>query len=228
MKNLQFEIDCYSVPREFDKLRIVENSGELFLAGEIDIIDSKGTLWDTYSVEIKGSERYPLSFPKLFEVGDAFPKIADWHVYESNDKSCCIDVPMNEKIICKDGLHIMDYIKRFAIPYLANQSYRKREGYYPFGEYSHGIVGRIEYYQEKLKAKSPSDFIKMFTLIINDFDPVRTAFCPICEKSKFRKCHRSAFKELSFVKEFLIYDMSVLDPFFKANPNIKLPMPKAK
>jgi hypothetical protein len=228
MKNFQFESDICVIPQEFNKLKIVEYSGEQFLSGELEIIDAKGVLWDVYNVEIKGSEKYPYCFPKLFEVGGTFPKIVDWHVYEHDDKSCCVDVPMSEKIICKDGLHIKDYIKRFAIPYLANQTYRKREGYYLFGEYSHGVFGRIEYYQEKLKAKNPTDLIKMFTLILKDFNPVRTALCPICGKSKFRKCHRSAFKELSYVKEFLIYDMLVLDPFFKANPNFKLPIPKAK
>jgi hypothetical protein len=223
MKNEQFENDIKNVPSLFTKLIIEVSEGEQFLTGELDIVDSTGKLWDTYSVELKGSVKYPQTFPKLFETGDAFPKIVDWHVYE-DDKSCCVDVIPNEIILCKDGLQVVDYIQRFAISYLANQSFRKREGYYLYGEYSHGIFGRIEFYQSKLKAKSPADLLKMFELIIRGYNPERTAFCPFCYKVKFRKCHRDAFRELENIKAFLYYDgLQQLIPFFTSNPDYKLP-----
>lgn len=223
MKNEQFDNDLKIVPDIFRKLSIIESEGEKILKGELDIIDTSGVLWDTYHIEIKGSENYPYCFPKLFETANAFPKIVDWHVYEFNDKSCCIDVPPNELIICKDGLNVVDYIQRFVIPYFANQSFRVREGYYLYGEYSHGILGRIEFYQKKLKAKSPAELISMFDLIIKNFNPARTAYCPFCPKIKFRKCHRNVFRELTNVKGFLAYDGLALIPFFKANPEYKLP-----
>jgi hypothetical protein len=222
MKNNSFENDIKLVPNVFDKLKIVDHEGEQFLHGQLDIIDDSGKLWDTYTIEIKGSEGYPTMFPKLYETGDSFLKIADWHVYEE-DKSCCVDVTPNEIILCKDGLNIVDYIKRFAIPYLANQTFRKREGYYLYGEYSHGIFGRVEYYQSKLKAKNPTELIRMFDLIIKDYNPSRPAFCPFCNKTKFRECHRNAFRELQNVKRLLYQDGVKLIPFFKANPDYKLP-----
>ena len=100
MKNVQFENDISVVPNLFNKLKIIEEVGEKFLRGEIDIVGSTGKLWNTYSIEIKGSDSYPLSFPKLFETAAAFPKNADWHVYE-NDFSCCVDVLPNEILLCK-------------------------------------------------------------------------------------------------------------------------------
>lgn len=223
MKNDCFENDIELVPSVFDKLKIVDHEGEKILRGQLDIIDDTGTLWDTYTVEIKGSEGYPNMFPKLYETGDSFLKIADWHVYE-NDKSCCVDVTPHEIILCKDGLNVVDYIKRFAIPYLANQTFRKREGYYLYGEYSHGILGRLEYYQSKLKAKNPTELIKMFDLIIKDYNPPRPTFCPFCQKTKFRECHRNSFRELQNVKGLLCADGIKLIPFFKANPDYKLPL----
>jgi len=227
MKNEKFEDDITTVPAIFNKLSIVEMYGEQVLKGELDIVDASGKLWDTYQIEIKGSDSYPLGFPKLFETADAFPKIVDWHVYEFDDKSCCIDITPNEILLCKDGLHVAEYIHRFAIPYLANQSFRIREGYYLYGEYSHGILGRIEYYQSKLKAKNPKELIQMFDLIIKGYNLNRTAYCPFCHKMKFRKCHKDIFKELSVIKEFLAWDGSEqLIPFFKANPDYKLPQSK--
>lgn len=222
MKNVPFENDILGVPELFNKLSIVEENEEQFLKGSLDIIDGTGKLWGTYEVEIKGSESYPYAFPKLYETNDAFPKNADWHVYE-NDLSCCVDVTPNELIICKEGLNIVDYIKQYAIPYFANQTYRIREGYYLYGEYSHGILGRLEFYQNKLKAKSPTELIKMFDLIIKDYNPDRRAYCPFCHKEKFRRCHRNAFKELQMIKGLLASDGLALLPFFRANPDFKLP-----
>lgn len=222
MKNEQFENDIITVPSLFSKLQIIESGGEKFLKGEIDIIDKSGKLWDTYQIEIKGSDSYPYRFPKLFETSNAFPKIADWHVYD-DDKSCCVDVPPNEVIICKEGLNVIDYIQRMTIPYFANQSFRKREGYYLYGEYSHGILGRLEFYQSKLKAKSPAELIGMFDLIIKDYSPPRTAFCPFCAKVKFRQCHKKPFRDLRIVKGDILNDALTLLPFFKANPEFKLP-----
>lgn len=222
MKNVQFEEDILLVPELFDKLNIVEENEERFLKGSLDVIDGTGKIWGTYEVEIKGSESYPSAFPKLFETNNAFPKNADWHVYE-DDFSCCVDVTPNELIICKEGLNIVDYIKQYAIPYFANQTYRIREGYYLYGEYSHGIIGRLEFYQSKLKAKSPTELIKMFDLIIKDYNPDRRTMCPFCHKEKFRRCHRDAFKELQMIKGLLANDGLALLPFFRANPDFKLP-----
>lgn len=222
MKIAQFENDILLVPDRFKKLNIVEENGEFFLKGTLDIIDETGKLWDAYDVEIKGSKNYPNAFPKLFETDNAFPKNANWHVYE-DDLSCCVDVTPNELIICKDGLHVVEYINQYVIPYFANQTYRRKEGYYLYGEYSHGILGRLEFYQSKLKAKNPSQLIKMFDLIIRDYNPDRRAYCPFCHKIKFRHCHRAAFKELQLIKGFLASDALALLRFFRVNPEFKLP-----
>jgi len=223
MKNVQFEEDILLVPEVFDKLSIVEENEERFLKGSLDIIDGTGKVWETFQVEIKGSESYPYAFPRLYETNNAFPKNADWHVYE-NDFSCCVDVPMSEKIICKNGLNVADYIKQYAIPYFANQTYRIREGYYLYGEYSHGILGRLEFYQSKLKAKNPAELIKMFDLIIKDYNPDRRAMCPFCYKEKFRRCHRDAFRELQAIKGYVAQDGLNLLEILKANPNYQLPI----
>lgn len=223
MKNVQFEKDILLVPELFDKLSIVEENEERFLKGSLDIIDGTGKVWETFQVEIKGRESYPYSFPKLFETNNAFPKNVDWHVYE-NDFSCCVDVPMNEKIICKNGLTVSDYIKHHAIPYLANQTYRIREGCYLYGEYSHGIFGRIEFYQSKLRAKNLTELIKMFDLIIKDYNPDRRTMCPFCHKEKFRRCHRDAFREMQIIKNYLKYDKPILLKILAIVPNYKLPM----
>lgn len=222
MRNIQFENDILLVPEVFDKLIIVEESEEQFLKGSLDIVDETGKIWGTYEVEIRGSQGYPYAFPKLFVTNNAFPRNADWHVNES-DFTCCVDVPMSEKITCKNGLNVADYIKQYAIPYFANQTYRIQEGYYRHGEYSHGLLGRLEYYQRKLKAKNLAELIKMFDLIMKDYSPDRRAMCPFCKKEKFRSCHRDAFRDLQFVNEFLVKDGLIFLKILEENPSYKLP-----
>ena len=223
MKNAQFEKDILAVSEIYSKLAIAESGGEKILKGALDVVDNDGRIWDTYQIEIHSSEEYPYLFPKLFETGNSFPKIVDWHVYESDDKSCCVDVTPNEILICKKGLSVLEYIQRFAIPYLANQTYRKREGYYLYGEYSHGILGRIEFYQSKLKAQSFLQLIQMIVLILKGYKPARTAICPFCHKSKFRKCHKQAFAELKDAGVILSYDIGKLHKMHLAFPDFKLP-----
>lgn len=188
----------------------------------MDIIDGTGKVLETFQVEIKGSKSYPYAFPKLYETNNAFPKNVDWHVYV-DDFSCCIDVPMNEKIICQNGLNVVEYIKQFAIPYLANQSFRRREGYYLYGEYSHGFMGRLEFYQSRLKASSPMQLLQMFKFIIQGFDPDRRATCPFCSKEKFRRCHRDVFRDFKTIKYYIVQDGSFLLKILKINPNFQLP-----
>jgi len=223
MKNEQFKKDIEIVPNSYPSLSIISRDGNKILKGELEIIDNNGKCWEVYNVEIKASSDYPNRFPKLFEVGNAFPKIADWHVYE-NDESCCVDVTPNEILICKNGLSVLEFIKRFTIPYLANQKFRELEGYYLYGEYPHGIFGRIMFYQSKLKAKSPQELIQMFDLIIKGYSPNRRVFCPFCKKEKFRRCHKNAFEELKAIDSFLHFDAKEqLLPFFINNPKYELP-----
>ena len=106
----------------------------------------------------------------------------------------------------------------------ANQLFRIREGYYLYGEYSHGIKGRLEFYQSKLKAKSPAQLITMFDLILKDYNPDRREICPFCHKEKFRRCHRDSFREMQQIKEYVAQDGLTLLKILKAKPDFKLPL----
>lgn len=219
MKNNQFEKDIQGIPFEFNTLKIVEENYEYFLKGSLEIKDSTGKIWDTYHVEIKGSKNYPFTFPLLYETSNLFPKNPDWHV--NSDNTCCIDVTPAELLICKNGLEVNEYIKRFAIPYLANQSFRIREGYYLHGEYAHGFLGHLEYYQKKLNPQNLLQLLQMFDLILRDFNPDRTTLCPFCKQTKFRKCHRPAFQELQAIKKQIADDRQKLIEILNNNPLLR-------
>lgn len=216
MRNYKFEEDIKLVPVIYKKLHLITNDNESFLNGELDIIDDSGIHWETYNVDIKASESYPFTFPKLFETGNSFPHIIDWHV--NKDDSCCVDVTPNEILICNRGLNVADYINKFAIPYLANQSYRRKEGFYKNGEYAHGASGIIQFYKSKLKPKNSYELIKMFNVFLNGYSINRKEYCPFCKKTKFRNCHKLIFGELEPTKRFLLYNKGVIYEEILNNP----------
>ena len=67
-------MDFGGIPKLYSGLSIVQENGEKFLQGSLDIVDNTGKLWATYEIEIKTSPKYPVRFPKLYETGNAFPK----------------------------------------------------------------------------------------------------------------------------------------------------------
>lgn len=214
--NLHFERDIQEVILQYPNFKIADN-GERYLNGILDISDDKKQLWGTYEIEIKASENYPQAFPNVFEISNSFPKNPDWRVY--SDNSCCFDVPESELITCKDGLKVIDFIPKILIPYFANQKFRELNGYYLHGEYSHGILGRIEFYRALLNPKSNEQLIQMLFSIINGYNSNRQAMCPFCN-IKFRKCHRNAFEKLSKIKYEVKTDCQLFLKYFLTNKNI--------
>lgn len=165
------------------------------LRGWLSIIDKDGKHWDDYEMEIHVSDRFPYEFPTLYEVSNKIPKIGDWHIYEDT-LSCCIKILPEEIARCRDGITVTDFIREEVIPYLFNQTHRRKEGYYVNGEYSHGLLGIFEYYSAVLRTRNWNEVIFLLKVIAKVEQPSRTAICFCGKKVKFRNCHKEAFNKL--------------------------------
>lgn len=179
------------------------DDGNDVLIGDLPIIDKNGKLWDRYRIKIHANIDFPNSrFPKLFEISNKFPKIADWHVYL--DESCCITVLPKENIACKRGINLVKYVQEWVVPYFANQTFRIKEGYYKNGEFGHDLLGTFEYYSSLLKTNNIKNiiFILDYSLRFKKID--RTQFCFCGSLKKYRKCHKSAMKEIWEIDEDII------------------------
>ena len=113
MKNEKFEEDIISIPEIFNKLSIVELDGEKILKGELDIIDTTGKPWDTYQIEIKGSDGYPYSFPKLFETAKRRAvNMGNQKISESDYEAALDEIGWT---VCEDlNLELRDIVKDSA------------------------------------------------------------------------------------------------------------------
>ena len=194
-----FAAEAETIIKQYPKLNLIEKSGIKLLSGEIDLIDELGVLLDTYQLEISPSDGYPFMFPKVFETGGKLPVNIDWHVYE-DDGRCCIKIPPEETLICINGITLHDFIKNELIPYLFNQTYRRENGYY-INERSHGVIGLVEYYGEKLNTSNVTEIIRLLGFILNKSEPDRVAQCFCGKNEKYRRCHREAFRLLSQIKK---------------------------
>jgi hypothetical protein len=192
--------------RIYPKLKRKLTNGGYVLAGQLDIVDSNGKLWDSYQIEIRYEEGFPYRFPSLYETNDKIPKIGDWHIYEDT-LSCCVKVKPAEIIRCVNGITITEYIKEEVLPYFFNQTHRRLEGYYVNGEYGHGLAGIYQFYSEELRTgKDIQRTLRLMHFIATHHRPDRTSKCFCGSGLKFRNCHREIFDRLKLIGEQVLLE----------------------
>ncbi len=181
------------------------NDGTVIIQGELDIVDQTGKFWESFQIEIHPSDGFPYRFPSVFEIGGKIPRIADWHVYEDT-QSCCLAVDPEERLLCKNGISLTSFVKDHVLPYFFNQTFRRIEGHYKNGEYSHGIKGVYEFYDEVLKTNGNlRETVRLLLKIADAEKPGRTHDCFCGAKKKFRKCHRAAYEKLLPLGKKILY-----------------------
>lgn len=200
-----FVTQLNSVVQKYPHLEIVSENGEKLLRGNLDIVDENGRKWESYLMEIKYKEGFPYRYPKVYELSNKIPKIANWHIYK--DGSCCIDVPPSEIIKCKNGITVIGFIESELFPYLFNQTHRRVEGYYVNKGYSHGLIGIYEFYSGKLATGNKvRKTLELIYYIANNSRLNRSNKC-FCGSGKlFRKCHMQAFDELKKLGKSYLLD----------------------
>ena len=181
----------------FPELKLSCRDGCLpYLEGSVNLFDKNGLVYDTYNIRIECSKDYPGTFPWVYEVAGRLPANIEWHVY--SDGHFCICTPVEEHIYCRKGITLVQFITAHVIPYLHNQSFREREGYF-LNERSHGDLGVVEYFYQKLGTKSLPEIIKILKFIDRCAEPSRTSTCFCGKRKKYRHCHRTGYRDLKLL-----------------------------
>jgi hypothetical protein len=205
--------DIKEVISNFKDLKYELKNGLSYLVGKIDIYDNSGNIYyDTFDIEIIIPKNYPFGFPKLFEIGDKIPKIPDRHIY-TNDHSCCVCILQIAEMEARNGISIFNYIKKYVIPFFANQIYYENKKEWANGDYKHGFNGILQYYEEILETSQ----IEIIYSLINTFRNNKISRNEICfckSGKKFKKCHLSIFDKLSNIpKERLNLDFIDIEKY---------------
>ena len=174
-----------------------EENGHPFIYGEIQLTDAANELFDSYLIKIVPTDNYPLSFPQVFEKGGRMPINVDWHVFP--DGHCCLMSIPQETLTCKKGITLVWFIEQEVIPYFYHQKHRELYGYF-LKERSHGSKGHIEFFQEKFNTTDLSFIVKMLLFMSKKKEPKNSDKCFCGSISKYKKCHRSLFREFQLFK----------------------------
>lgn len=179
-----------------EQYNLVLEEGPLRLQGVLSLFDNEGGLIENYHISIIPNENYPNSFPLVYETGGKLPHNIDWHIYP--DGHFCIKSLIDELIICNKGISLLSFIEDQIIPFLFNQKYRELYGHF-INERSHGNRGNIESLQDLFKTKNLSIIKKCLQYILSRKHPNRTDMCFCGSKTKYRKCHRSIYQQMSLL-----------------------------
>lgn len=184
--NVLFQRELKGVIEKYPNLTIHTKNRLGYLKGILDIHDKNGQILGQYSIEIFESEGYPYRFPKLYEVGGEIPSLPDWHKYDNG--LCCLCVVQEEILSCYKGINLVFFIEKIAIPYFANQIFRKSEGRY-LNEYSHGLKGYMEFYSDLFKSSDINQWELFSDYCFNKPSMGRNESCYCGSGEKFKKCH---------------------------------------
>ena len=203
-----FQKELPLVLKKYPNLVLKSKNQKAYLKGILDISNEDGEILGNFSVEIYSTEKFPYRFPVLYEVGGDIPSHPDWHKY--NDDSCCLTVQPEEIIICKHGITIISFIEKIAIPYFANQLYRKSEGKY-LNEYPHGKDGFKVFYTALFKSDDYSFWLKCLEQTFNSKKIGRNDQCYCNSGQKFKNCHLAVEEKLQILgKNKVLTDIKII------------------
>jgi hypothetical protein len=177
----QYEV---ALPR-FTKLQLpILINGEWTIDGSIDIIDLDGEYWDTFDVRITVPKSYPARLFELEETGERIPKTQEWH----NNVKCCLSTPAVMYSEMAGDLTLINWLDKFAHPYLANSLYKIKTGHYANEEFEHGTPGIIQGYQKVFRTSDVLVLIEQLELLTGSKILERNSRCFCNSGKKYKKC----------------------------------------
>lgn len=185
----------------FPQLKKVVGSDDDFLKGILDIPNDEGEVIGSFMIEIKNHEEFPYRFPILYETAGDIRNEADWHKYP--DHSCCITVEPDERLICRNGITVLEFIERHVIAYFANHHHRLITGQYKNGEYAHGLPGIRQFYADLFKTPDMGKWIEYYKHVFHEksIDIGRNDQCFCGSGKKYKFCHDKVFQDLKWLGE---------------------------
>ena len=119
--------------------------GQTEIAGAFPVVGVDGEVVDRFNIVITIPSTYPAELPIVREVGRRIPRTADRHVF--TDGTSCIMYPDDRWRCFPEGSTLMEYLQGPVHNYFLGQSYYEECGEWPMGEWGHGFLGVLEYYQ---------------------------------------------------------------------------------
>ncbi|MFI5200955.1 MAG: YecA family protein [Candidatus Kapaibacterium sp.] len=187
-----------------------DESARLIVEGELPLPDDSGGVFTSFRIKMIYPKEFPFAFPIVQETGGRIPMDkGDRHI--SGDKSLCVTAPLNERLICKNGLiSSLRFVETILKPYLACQVQFELDpkSAFPRGQYAHGTDGKKEAYCDIFKKGDKWETVRRgIKLIIASAKIQRNDRCFCGSGLKVKDCHIETLEKLKSVgSEFLRKD----------------------
>ncbi len=180
--NLYYDANSHKILGELDFCAVYDQgSGKVTIANLAEETDF--LIQDVFEIEIYLDDFDVNGWPKVFEVGGKYRRIAekckvpiiDLHIYPHN-RACCLGLKYRDR----QRLCVEDFLHELVIPFFYRLSYTDKFGIDRarkdlWGEYSHGDRGEIEH------------FLEIMNIVRHN--PSRNDPCPCGSGKKYKKCH---------------------------------------
>lgn len=172
---------------------VLAGPGQAHVRGGFPVRSADGKEVDHYLVRIELPDDYPDALPIVFEVGERIPRIADRHINPGG--SACVMLPDDRWRSFPPGARFRQFLDGPMHQFFLAQSLVELGEPWPFGQWSHGAKGRLEYYQS-LFSTTDFDVIKRTLGLLAKLDFKPHVACPCGRGRRVRECCASRLREL--------------------------------
>ena len=186
---------------------------------DIDATFEGEIVQDSFEVRIIGPAGYPNALP-LLEIApgriaaiQSRQRVVDARDLHQNGATACVCAPQDERKRFPPGSRLIHFVENLAVPFLYALSRFERTGRWPWGEYSHGALGVLEYYADFPTPPDRGELARIAGTILRDSRaadfrehlrrPRRTWPCLCGIRRPLRQCHPRAWKGIVFLSRHL-------------------------
>lgn len=166
---------------------------------------------DTFEVRIVAPPDYPNSMPSLFESGGRTAAIATkYRIVDHRDLhrnpgtgTACLCVKQEEHRRFPKGAKLPHFIEELVVPYVFGLSHFDEHGKWPWPDYSHGVLGIVEYYADAADGPSNESIDSTLDLLKQDISwhelrrqirkPSAMRMCVCGSRKAASRCHKGVW-----------------------------------
>jgi hypothetical protein len=125
------------------------------------------------------------SIPYVYDVGK---KIKRNYEHRYSDGRLCLATDIEQLLFIRNTKSICLWIEKYIESYYISYEYFQKYGIYPFGQYSHGKQGIVEFYEKYFNLDNEKNSLNIIKYIF--FNTYRGHnLCPCGNNKKIRDCH---------------------------------------
>ncbi len=165
---------------------------------------------DKYEIEINLEKTRDSIWPQVYETGKRIPRKQDFHCY--GDGNLCLTTSFEEVIYSQNGFNLREFMTKVVVPHFYSQSFHEKYDHWPWGEYSHGVLGLLESFaniEKHITFYKKLDVLykichqsSLLDHYLNSKTNPYSVICPCGSLRPFSECHSEAFKGYQVLKKF--------------------------